>query len=307
MKPLPHYLSALLLLLLSIPSLQAATLPGPLLKADWLMAQANSGVVVIDIQAPKQFASHHIAAAVNIPSSQWRTGSKSQTPSSLVPLDQLAGQLGKRGISASTPVVIVATGNGPGDLSAAARVYWSLKVLGHEQVAILDGGLISYVNDYHGAYVSGPAKPAKPTHYQAKPRLELLATADWVKASNMPRLDARSEAEYVGLFSGGRGERPGTIPGAHNLSYDWLSADNSGHLRPVPQLKALFGYAGLQDQAAVHFCHTGNRASLTWFVDYALLGHKDARLYDGSMLEWARNPALPIERKLKLPPTTAGG
>jgi thiosulfate/3-mercaptopyruvate sulfurtransferase len=306
MKRFPHYLSALLLLLLSIPSLQAATLTGPLVKADWLMAQTDTDLIVIDIQAPKQFAGHHIAGAVNIPFSQWRTGSKGRPPSSLVPLEQLAGQLGKQGISASTPVIIVATGNGPGDLSASARVYWSLQVLGHEQAAILDGGLISYVNDYRGAYVSGPAEPAKPIHYQAKPRLELLADADWVKASNMPRLDARSEAEYIGLFSGGRGERPGTIPGAHNLSYDWLSADSNGRLRPVPQLQALFKYAGLQDQAAVHFCHTGNRASLTWFVDYALLGHKDARLYDGSMLEWARDPTLPIERKLKLPPAAAG-
>jgi thiosulfate/3-mercaptopyruvate sulfurtransferase len=304
MKPLSNYLQALLVLLLSIPSLQAATLPGPLVKGDWLKAQAGSDVVIVDIQPPKQFNSHHIAGAVNIPSSQWRTGSRGKPPSSLVPLERLAGLLGKQGITPSTPLVIVATGNGPGDLSAAARVFWSLQVLGHEQAAILDGGLVSYVNDYRGAYVSAATdqtQARKPTRYQAKPRLELLATADWVKTSKMPRLDARSEAEYVGLFGGGRGERPGTIPGALNLSYDWLSADMSGHLRPGAQLKALFKYAGLQDQAAVHFCHTGNRASLTWFVDYALLGHKDARLYDGSMLEWARDPALPIEQKLVLP------
>jgi len=89
--------------------------------------------------------------------------------------------------------------------------------------------------------------------------------------------------------------------GSRNLPFDWLSDDNSGRLRPIAQLRALFTYAGLRDQAALHFCHTGNRASLTWFVDYALLGHKEARLYDGSMLEWARDPHLPIEQKLSLP------
>ena len=309
MKTPLSYLSLMALMLLQ--SAWAITplpgpLPGPLVQPDWLMAQAvDSDRVILDIQEPQLFARHHVPGAVNWPFSQWRTGTKGKPPKSLPPLAQLTTRLGDLGISAATPVVIVATGTGPGDLSASARVFWTLKVLGHEPVAVLNGGLIGYVNDHHGAYAGGKAEARTPTVYQAQPRLELLATTAWLPETAMPRLDARSQAEYVGLVSGGSDERPGTLPGAHHLPFDWLTDDSGGRLRPIGQLRTLFGYAGLGEQAAVHFCHTGNRAALTWFVDYALLGHRRARLYDGSMLEWSRDASLPIERKIPLPRPTS--
>jgi len=66
-------------------------------------------------------------------------------------------------------------------------------------------------------------------------------------------------------------------------------------------MRALIDKAGVTPKdGAVHFCHTGNRASLTWFIDYAVLGNRKARLYDASMLEWARDPKRDIELKWEL-------
>ncbi len=279
----------------------AVALPGPLVQGDWVKAnQGKSELVLLDIQEPEVFLRHHIPGSVNWPYSQWRTNDKANPPSSLLPFDQLAGRLGQLGISADSPVVIVATGTSSGDLSASARVFWTLSVLGHQQVAVLDGGLASYANEHRGAFVSGAERSKRtPVTYQAEPNLGLLADADWIQASDMPRLDARSLGEFVGVTVG-PGERPGTLPGAHHLPFDWLTKNSSGRLRDRQDLDRLFAHAGIGDQAAVHFCHTGNRAALTWFVDYAVMGNSEARLYDASMIEWGKNAELPIETRLEM-------
>jgi thiosulfate/3-mercaptopyruvate sulfurtransferase len=274
-------------------------LPGPLVDGGWLLANADRpDLRVVDIQEPQLFRRHHVPGAINWPFDLWRSGADADPPKSLPPLDQLAAQLGQLGIAAETSVVIVDTGSSSGDLSASARVFWTLKVLGHEQVAVLDGGLSHYVNVHRGPFVSGAGKPREPVVYRPKPNRELLATADWLAGSSMPRLDARSLAEYVGVVSG-PGERPGTLPGAKHLPYDWLTTGD-GRLRPREQLDRLFEHADIADQGAVHFCHTGNRASLTWFVDYAIMGNHEARLYDASMIEWGKQVERPIETALDL-------
>lgn len=288
------------LVMMSVPGLVGAVvLPGPLVQGDWVKANLDSPeLVLLDIQEPPTFMRHHIPGSVNWPFSQWRTGDEANPPKSLLPLEGLAARLGKSGISAVSPIVIVATGTGSGDLSASARVYWTLKVLGHEQVAILDGGLAAYVNQHRGSYTSGAdASNRVPVSYEAKPNLDVVADSEWLQTSDMPRLDARSLGEYVGVIAG-PGERPGTLPGAHHLPFDWLTQNSSGRLRDRAELDRLFEHAGIGDKAAVHFCHTGNRAALTWFVDYAVMGNSDARLYDASMIEWGKDANLPIETRL---------
>lgn len=276
-------------------------LPGPLVQGDWLKANQDSpALVLLDIQEPQAFMRHHVPGSINWPFSQWRTGDNANPPKSLPPLEDLAARLGESGVSADSPVVIVATGTSSGDLSASARVFWTLKVLGHAQVAVLDGGLASYVNEHGGSFESGPRQSQRaPVTYTATPNLDLLADAEWLQSSDMPRLDARTLGEFVGVVAG-PGERPGTLPGARHLPFDWLAEGSGGRLRDRAALERLFDHAGVGDGAAVHFCHTGNRAALTWFVDYAVLGNAEARLYDASMIEWGKDAALPIETRLGL-------
>lgn len=285
--------------LLAVSTTVFAVLPGPLVEADWVLKnKGESGLVLLDVQEMPLFMRHHIEGSISWPFSEWRTGDNTSPPKSLMPLDELTQRLGKKGVSADSPVVIVATGTSSSDLSAAARVYWTLKVLGHEQVAILDGGLLSYVNEYRGAYATGREKARQSVTYEAKPNLDLLATAEWLNESSMLRLDARSLGEHVGLIAG-PGERPGTLPGAAHLPFDWLTKNSSGRLRSKGELDRLFEHAGVAGKPSVHFCHTGNRAALTWFVDHALMGNQEARLYDASMIEWGKTD-LPIETRLKL-------
>ena len=285
---------------LSTAAIAGTTLPGPLVGADWLLAQKDSqDLVILDIQDRKSFMQHHIAGATNVPFSAWRTSPKSRPPTSIPPLKQLAGRLGKLGITRESPVLIVSMGGGAGDMAGAARVYWTLAVLGHENMGVLNGGLVSYVNEYRGRYVTGNAEPRKAASYVPKPNLSLLVTAEQIrKGLDQPLLDARSQAEHVGLTGGAKG-RSGTIPGSHNLSFDWL-VDDKGKVRSRDAVEKLFAFAGIPKGGAVHFCQTGHRGAMTWFADYALMGNHRASLYDGSMGEWAANPKLPLEKKLDL-------
>jgi thiosulfate/3-mercaptopyruvate sulfurtransferase len=301
-------------LALLAPTTLADSAP-PLVDADWLKAnRGRSDVVVLDIQAPKEYQRFHIPGAVNAPYDRWRTqppksDSKAKnaeaedTLTSMLPsLEKLESMLGALGISNGDHLVIVPTGRGAGDLAAAARVFWTLKVLGHDRASVLDGGLIAYADS--GAPLARGSEQRPATEYQANLQPELVPDAEAVRtaiANDAQPVDARSEGEFVGLYTGDEAERPGTIPGSRHLPYDWVSNDGSGKLRGPGALEALFKARGVDtDGEQIHFCHSGNRAALTWFAAYAVLGNEDALLYDGSMMEWARDDSLPISAEIEL-------
>ncbi len=294
----------LLLLLLAAPAAGYAI--EPLVGAQWLRENLGIGdLVVLDIQEAPEFQKYHIPGAVNIPYSQWRTGSKEKPSGMLPPVQRLETLIGAAGIDNQSAVVIVPTGRGAGDLAAAARVFWTFKVLGHPQVAVLDGGLLAYAQTGKGTpRLESGANTPQPKAFAAQFSSAYIADSDSVRRameSGAQLVDARSTGEYVGVYVGGDNERPGTIPGAKNLPFDWVTENGSGQLRALDELSALYAAMDIPKTGdQVHFCHTGNRAALTWFVSYALFGNKNAKLYDASMKEWARQSEFPIEQQIKL-------
>lgn len=299
------------LFLVTLPAFAEAP---ALVDTEWLKARLNDpDLAVLDIQSPKEYQRFHIPGAVNAPYDRWRTqppkkgspSASSEPPplsSMLPPIDTLESMLSELGISNDDQIVVVATGRGAGDLAASARVFWTLQVLGHDSVSVLDGGLVAYADS--GAQLARGAETRPSTEYRANFRPELVPDAKAVRAAiaaDAQPVDARSEGEYVGVYSGGSSERPGTIPGSRHLPHDWVSNDGSGRLRSAGAMRALFEARGVDtDGDQIHFCHSGNRAALTWFAAYAVLGNKGALLYDGSMMEWARDDSLPVEQQLQL-------
>jgi thiosulfate/3-mercaptopyruvate sulfurtransferase len=291
------------LLLLAVPPVTASEVP-PLVDADWLASNLKrADLRVLDIQEAEDYARFHVPGAVNAPYARWRTSPKdAKAPSMLPPVAQLEGLIGGLGIDNASTLVIVPTGRGASDLAAAARVFWTFKVLGHGPVAILDGGLVAWAQA--GNPVEGGNKRPERVEYTANVDSSQIITADEAKArldAGAEFVDARSEGEFVGLYTGAKGERPGTIPGSDHLPHDWIAADGSARMRSPEALKALFAARGVGSEGEqVHFCHSGNRAALTWFAAYAVLGNAEARLYDGSTMEWARRSDLPLVQHLQL-------
>lgn len=277
----------------------------PLVDAGWLLTNMNRpDLVMVDLQSPQGFQRAHIPGAVNSSYDQWRSSPKSPVPKVLPPVKTLEKMIGRLGIDNQTRVVLIPFGQSAGDMASATRVYWTFKALGHESVSILDGGLVGYARGgKNRPLAAGPASPESKV-FKAKLNTDFVPTKNTVKAAlaaGVAMVDNRSRAEYLGIYGGGGKERAGTIPGAVNMPYDWLTVNGGASFHSLDDLKAIYQASGVPlDGEQISFCHTGHRTSLAWFVSHELLGNKKAKMYDGSMAEWARDRSTPMEKKVEL-------
>ncbi|MEJ2463009.1 MAG: rhodanese-like domain-containing protein, partial [Candidatus Thiodiazotropha sp.] len=287
----------LILFLISTP----LTAMEALVDSNWLATnKLAKDLFLLDIQTPEQYRHAHIAGAVNAPYVLWR-GRKNTDSAGMMPsisdLERMAGELG---MDRNSVVVIIATGNQASDMAASSRVFWSLKVMGHRQLAILNGGLADYAKA-HASDLEDTPRHGAPTRYAATPDKRIVASTADVSAAlhdATQLLDARTLGEYTGVITLKAKERPGTIPGARHIPFDWF-VDSQDRIRNKAMVSAIFQYADLNPDrdGTIHFCHTGHRAALSWFVDYAILGNRNAKLYDASMSEWALLKSNPMETR----------
>ena len=293
-------LATLFLLLLISPALTAAQ---PLVDGGWLAANLGKpDLLVLDLQPKPAYQQYHVPGAIHSDYGSWRRTDAKSVPQMLPPVKDLEQLIGGLGIDNTTQVVLVVTGRSAGEMASATRVYWTFKALGHDNVSILDGGLVAYAQDRSHPLENRVNQPVgKP--FKAHPRAEYLVRTEQVKDAldrNIRLVDNRSSAEHMGLVSGKK-ERPGTIPGAVNLPFDWLTVNRGATFHTSENLKRIYQAAGVPlDGDQISFCHTGHRTSLAWFVSHELLGNDKAQLYDGSTAEWAANPSLPLEQKIRL-------
>lgn len=294
-------LLAFLLLLHFLPNPLMAQ---PLVTADWVAAQMNNEAVrIVDVgRLPGEFLTAHIpgAAFTDYKKDGWRV-ERNGVPDVMNTVPALEALLGRLGISPGTHVVLVAPGLSAYDMASATRLYWTLKVLGHEKVSVLDGGLASFVQ-MKLPLEAGPAKPRKAEIYAARPNSGLEAFLPEVAETTLPLIDARPSDEYLGINKSDKVLRPGTLPNALNLPLVWMTVDGKGLFRNAAEMKALFAFAKVKrDGPMIVFCNTGHTASLVWFVAHELLGNSQARLYDGSLAEWSLDPGRPMNRIFNAP------
>ncbi|MFN7019329.1 MAG: sulfurtransferase, partial [Fimbriimonadales bacterium] len=187
----------------------------------------------------------------------------------------------------------------------AAYAFWVLKIYGHEDVRMMDGGRKKWLAEGRPITTEVPHYP--PTTYHAKePDLSLRAFYPQVLESlNRPEValvDVRSPQEFTGELIAPPGltetaQRGGHIPGARNIP--WVQAvREDGTFKPVEELRALYEAHGITpDKQVVAYCRIGERSSHTWFVLKYLLGYPNVRNYDGSWTEWGNIVGAPIERE----------
>lgn len=282
----------------------------PMVDVAWIKANScNEAVRVLDIRNPldggsrTEYLKGHIPCAVytDYLKGGWRAGVK-KVPGQLPPTDKIAKLIGDLGIDNSTHVVIYHHGKNAVDLGSATRVYWTFKVLGHDNVSILDGGYLAYVSDEKNKIEKGNNKPQAKT-FNASLRGDMLASASDVKAamgSKTQLVDLRPQHQFVGINRHPKSKRNGTIPGAKNLPESWLTVNGGGKLRDKSELAVLYKTANVDPSGEqINFCNTGHWASLGWFVSSEIMGNKGAKLYDGSMVEWTAMPEMPMESAFK--------
>ncbi|MFC5506613.1 MULTISPECIES: sulfurtransferase [Hyphomicrobiales] len=260
-------------------------------------------LVVLDIRSSidgggkAAYESGHIPGAVHTDyvGDGWRT-KVGQAPGLLPPLEHLAALVGRLGIKPHYDVVIVPAGVSATDFAAAARIYWTLKTIGHGQQAILDGGFRAWtaVSARPVETGSSPQRTAPP--YPVVMQQRLRSTADATLVASRSKLatlvDARSASYFDGREKAPEAARAGHIPGALSRDYAEAFDPATGKLKPRDALVALYG--SIPKGPAISYCNTGHTAALNWFVLAELLGREEVSLYDGSMTDWTQDPERPV-------------
>jgi thiosulfate/3-mercaptopyruvate sulfurtransferase len=294
--------------MLLLASTRPASAADPLVSVDWVKANLGKpGIVFIDFRPATDFLRGHIPGAVNTDYGRdgWREERVSDKVPDMLPanVEALAGMIGKLGIDNTTHVVLVPPGVSSTDMGTGTRVYWTFKVLGHDRVSILDGGMAAWTSDKKNPLRTGAAK-IEPRTFNVNLRKEMIVTMDDVRkamATGTLLVDNRGEDQFVGINQHPRAAEGGTIRGARNLPHSWLTVNGMGQFRDRKQLEQLFKLANLPTSGdQINFCNTGHWASIGWFVASELMGNKKARMYDGSMVEWTILKGGSMEQRVKL-------
>jgi thiosulfate/3-mercaptopyruvate sulfurtransferase len=275
----------------------------PLVSTQWLKAHlADPGIVVLDIRSAidggsrETYAKGHIPGAVysNYDKAGWRV-TRGGVPFLLPTVPELEKLIGEAGIDEDNHVVIVPAGVHATDFGSAARVYWTLKIAGLKRVSILDGGYAAWTADA-GNRVETGIKPPDPKIYTVTLDKNLLASMAEVdriaRRGGATLIDARPQSFYLGKVKAPLAKAYGHIRGALNLDSAEFYDARSNRLKPRAALARIA--AAIPAGPTVSYCNTGHWASTDWFVLSELLGRKDVRLYDGSMVEWSADTQRPI-------------
>jgi thiosulfate/3-mercaptopyruvate sulfurtransferase len=209
--------------------------------------------------------------------------------------DTLGRLIGALGIGNQDRVVVY---DGSGVNLSAARVWWTLRVAGHEAVAVLDGGLGKWRAEGR-PLESGPStRPARPFRVRWRPELvRSLPEVEAIVAQGTAQLlDARSAGRFAGTEPEPRpGIRSGHIPHARNLPFDTL-VNRDGTLLPSDALAERFRAAGIDlSRPVVTSCGSGVTACAL-ALGLHVLGRRDYAVYDGSWTEWGAPGGPPIEQ-----------
>ena len=271
--------------------------PDSLIDTQWLTEHLNDPFVrVIEANMnPEACKDAHIPGAVF-----WNILSDLMKPDMSMNLDSkaIAKLLSRSGILPETTVV--AYGSYP---ATGSLIFWLLKLFGHEQVYVLNGGYQKWIAEDRP--LTSDLTSFKPTQYTVNfnrdrdYRILLSEVQDALNRSDVVMLDVRTPSEYSGdvfIDKPPKGdERAGHIPGAVNLEHT-LALNEDGTFKSAEELHDLYVRRGItKDKEIIPYCAIGGRSGFIWFVLKYLLGYPNVRNYDGSWNEWSRLPNLPIE------------
>jgi len=313
--------SAGMALVLSVTSVQAFEVPGPLVNSSWLNQHKNK-VVILDVRkdtksftakpkksggiagmqgcGAKKGSGIHVAG--HIPGANlvsWKKVRAKRTVDGvdlikLVPTKSEMEKLMRgHGVNSDSAVVISMKGTKSKDVTFATRLYWQMKYWGHDNVAVLDGGTAAW--SAAGYPVSrDKSRPNKGNWNAKSPRTSMLAsTADVEKAisDNVQIIDSRTDDFYLGstykkkyVYAAGHIPKAKVFP--HSLI---VNGDTAATFVPTSKVVAMMRAKGLNpDVPTVTYCDSGHLSTGQWFIMHELLGNKNVKQYDGSMHEWTK-------------------
>jgi len=277
----------------------AATLPGVLVTTEWVAQHAtDAGVRVVEVDVDTTaYDQGHVPGAAGW---NWTTELCDTVVRDIVPANKLEALLGRAGIDNQTAIVLYGDNNN----WFAAWAFWQLKIYGHEDVRIMDGGRKKWLAEGRDLSTDKPSIAAK-TYKTKAPDTSLRAFLPEVqqamKSKSASLVDVRSPQEFTGEILAPPGlpetcQRGGHIPGAKSIPWG-KNCNEDGTFKSFDDLRALYSAQGITgDRPVIAYCRIGERSSLTWFALKHLLGFKDVKNYDGSWTEWGNLVGAPVEK-----------
>jgi len=285
--------------------------PSVLVDTDWVANNLNNANVRI-VESDEDILLYemgHIPGAVMV---DWHRDLNDPRFRDYIDSADFAALMGRLGIGNDTTVVFYGDKNN----WWAAYAYWVFKLLGHENLKIMNGGRKKWIDE--GRPVTREATTYPPTTYNVKQtHQEIRAFRDDVLkhiGRPSPRaehvdvpaghalVDVRSPGEFGGTllhmpdYPQEGALRGGHIPGAQNIPWAMAVRPEDSTFKSADEIKALYESKGItSDKDVVVYCRIGERSSLTWFVLHELMGYPKVRNYDGSWTEWGNTVGVPIE------------
>lgn len=204
----------------------------------------------------------------------------------------LAAKLGQWGIDRQSQVIAYDSGNN----AMAVRLWWLLRWLGHDSVAVLDGGWQAWLE---AGYPTDQAFPTmQPRQFIPKLRESLTVEVDGVSKgltdASITLLDARGPARYAGETEP-IDPVAGHVPGAINLPFEGNLNAHGRFLAPEQLQQRFAPIAGMTPERVVHMCGSGVTACHN-LLAMEMAGLRGSRLYAGSWSEWIRDPARIVKK-----------
>ncbi len=274
--------------------------PKTLVSTDWLAAHLNDpDLRIIDASwhmdpsrnARAEYEAAHIPGAIFFDIDEI-SDQRSSLPHMAPPVEKFVSRLRAMGVGDGHQVVIY---NGAG-MPSAPRVWWTFRLMGKTDVAVLDGGLAKWQAE--GRPIQDMAPLLRDRHMTVQRQAGLVRDVTQVAAASKLRdheiIDARAAERFRGEVAEPRpGLRSGHIPGSKNVPFGLLY-NTDGTMKDPAELTAIFEAAGVDlTKPAITTCGSGVTAAVL-FLALERMGHRNNSLYDGSWAEWGSFPDLKI-------------
>ncbi len=252
--------------------------------ASWYLPQAGRN-------ARAEYHSAHIPGAVFFDIDDL-SDETSSLPHMLPPAAKFASRMRQLGLGDGNLIVVY---DGAG-IYSAPRAWWMLRAMGHEEVAVLDGGFPKWKRERRA--VEDLVPQPHPRHFTPRPNNALLRgfaqMVQNLEAAREQVVDLRSASRFAGAEAEPRpGVRPGHVPGSTNLPYSELT-DAEGTLKSPESLRQIFSQRGIvAGRPVVTTCGSGITAAIGMLA-LTVGGARDVSLYDGSWSEWGARPDAPV-------------
>jgi thiosulfate/3-mercaptopyruvate sulfurtransferase len=280
--------------------------PETLVTTEWVaqaLDEPNVRIAEVDVDTAA-YDEGHIRNAIPW---DWRTQLCDTVRRNILSKAEFEALMQRSGITPKTTVVLYGDNNN----WFAAWAFWQMKIYGHKDVRLMNGGRKKWIAQ--GRELTTDVPTVKSSEYSALPaalslRSFLQDVREAMQEHAAELVDVRSPQEFTGEILAPPGlpetcQRGGHIPGASSIPWG-LACNEDGTFKSFDELQELYGSRGIDgSMPVIAYCRIGERSSHTWFVLKELLGYDRVTNYDGSWTEWGNLVAAPVERGV---PSTAG-